>query len=154
MSTVAATVVSRPLADVIYAGFWRRFGGLVLDGLVLGVLATFVTTILGSQGAISAALGVLFSTTYQVYFFTRTGQTLGAKVMGIKVIDADGNPLSVDLALIRVVGSYVSSALLGLGYLLMLWDGHKQTLHDKMAGSLVIMVPTRTSTIIPSVPKG
>ena len=102
---------------------------------MLGVLATFVTTILGSQGAISAALGVLFSTAYQVYFFTRTGQTLGAKVMGIKVVDADGNPLSVDLALIRVVGSYVSSALLGLGYLLMLWDGNKQTLHDKMAGS-------------------
>jgi uncharacterized RDD family membrane protein YckC len=133
----------------MYAGFWRRFGGLFLDGLVLGVLATFVTTILGSQGAISAALGVLFSTAYQVYFFTRTGQTLGAKVMGIKVVDTDGNPLSVDLALIRVVGSYVSSALLGLGYLLMLWDSHRQTLHDKMAGSLVIKVPTPASSSRP-----
>ena len=138
MSTMAATIESRPLVGVIYAGFWRRFAGLCLDGLVLGTVSTFLTTVLGSHGASSAALGVLISTAYQVYFFTSTGQTLGSKVMGIKVVDLDGNPLSVDLALIRVVGSYVSSALLGIGYLLMLWDGRKQTLHDKMAGSFVV----------------
>ena len=102
-----------------------------------------------AQAAVQAAMaafGVLLSTAYQVYFFTRTGQTPGAKVMGIKVVDLDGNPLSVDLALIRVVGAYASSALLGLGYLLMLRDGHRQTLHDKMAGSVVIKLPPAPST--------
>ena len=138
MSTMAAAIVSRPRADLIYAGFWRRFAGLLLDGLVLSTVSTLLTTVLGSHGAGSAALGLLISTAYQVYFFTSTGQTLGAKVMGIKVVDLDGNPLSVNLAVIRVIGSYVSGALLGIGYLLMLWDSRKQTLHDRMAGSFVV----------------
>ena len=138
MSTVAAALGPRPAVEVSYAGFWRRWAGLVLDGLVLGCVSGFFTLLLGSDSTIAAALGILAGVAYQVYFFTGTGQTLGAKVMGIRVIGIDGNPLSVGAALARVLGAYVSGLLLGIGYLWMLWDANQQTLHDKMAGSVVI----------------
>ena len=138
MSTVASAIGPRPAVDVIYAGFWRRCAGLVLDGLVLGCVSGFFTLLLGHDSAIATALGILAGVAYQVYFFTGTGQTLGAKVMGVRVVGIDGHPLSVGAALARVLGAYVSGVLLGLGYLWMLWDANKQTLHDKMAGSVVI----------------
>ena len=138
MSTVAAAISPRPGVEVNYAGFWRRFAGLFLDGLVLGCVSGFFTLLLGNGSAIATALGILAGVAYQVYFFTGTGQTLGAKVMGIRVVGIDGNPLSVGAALARVLGAYVSSVLLGIGYLWMLWDANKQTLHDKMASSIVV----------------
>ena len=138
MSTVAAAISPRPAVEVIYAGFWRRFAGLFLDGLVLGCVSSFFTLLLGSDSTIAAALGILAGVAYQVYYFTGSGQTLGSKVTGVRVVGVDGNPLSVGAALARVLGAYVSGVLLGIGYLWMLWDGNKQTLHDKMAGSVVI----------------
>lgn len=138
MNASATVVGAEPVTDLVYAGFWRRLAALLIDGLVLGVLSSLFGSVLGSEGGLSALLGFLVSTAYQVYFFTRTGQTLGARVMAIKVVDLDGHLLSVDLAAIRAVGAYVSGALLGLGYLLMLLDARKQTLHDKMAGSVVV----------------
>ncbi|MEY4173609.1 MAG: hypothetical protein RI900_774, partial [Actinomycetota bacterium] len=33
---------------------------------------------------------------------------------------------------------FISTALFYLGYLWMLWDGEKQTWHDKVVGSIVI----------------
>jgi uncharacterized RDD family membrane protein YckC len=138
MRTVAAASSPRPAVDVIYASFWRRFAGLFLDGLVLGCVSGFFTLLLGNDSTIATALGVLAGVVYQVYFFTGSGQTLGSKVMGIQVIGVDGNPLSVGAALARVLGAYVSGVLLGIGYLWMLWDANKQTLHDKMAGSVVV----------------
>ena len=140
MSTSVAAVMPRAPADVIYAGFWRRFAGLFLDGLVVGAVSLVLGGIFGSQSQLGNALGVILGFAYYVYFFTNTGQTLGSKVMGIKVVDANGDPLAVGPAVIRVIGAYVSGMILGIGYLWMLWDGHKQTLHDKMAGSFVIQI--------------
>jgi uncharacterized RDD family membrane protein YckC len=138
MSTVVAAIGSRPAVEVIYAGFWRRCAGLFLDGLVLGCVSGFFTLVLGNDSTLAAVLGILVGVAYQVYFFTGTGQTLGAKVMGVRVVGVDGNPLSVGAALARILGAYVSGLLLGIGYLWMLWDANKQTLHDKMAGSVVV----------------
>ena len=39
---------------------------------------------------------------------------------------------------IRYIGRIVSGIVIFLGYLWMIWDGEKQTWHDKMAGSVVV----------------
>ena len=40
----------------------------------------------------------------------------------------------------ELVGKFVSSLVLGLGYFSVLWDKDKQGWHDKMAGTVVIKV--------------
>jgi uncharacterized RDD family membrane protein YckC len=43
-------------------------------------------------------------------------------------------------ALLRYIGRIVSTIPCLLGYFWMLWDGEKQTWHDKFAGSVVVPV--------------
>jgi uncharacterized RDD family membrane protein YckC len=50
----------------------------------------------------------------------------------------NGHRISFANASGRFFGKYVSAIILLIGYLMMLWDDKKQTLHDKMAGTLVV----------------
>src|SRR5262249_52477136 len=122
-----------------YAGFWRRFAAVLIDGLILGILGVVLGTAFGNNAGLSGTLSFLFGLAYQVYFFTSTGQTPGSKLLGIKVVDQNGQLLSRGSAVVRFFGSYVSAFIFCVGYLWMLWDPRKQSLHDKMAGSLVLM---------------
>ncbi len=119
------------------AGFWRRFAALFLDGIVLTLFS-----------APFAAIDE--STYYVVSFFSQAayysllegaprGQTLGKMVLDIRVADIDGGgPIGFGRGFIRWIGRFVSSIVILLGYLWMLWDREKQTWHDKMARSVVV----------------
>jgi uncharacterized RDD family membrane protein YckC len=73
------------------------------------------------------------------------GATVGDKVAGIRIIDANGNPPGYKKALIRLlVQNFISGTLL-IGYLWMFWDPDKQTLHDKLAGT--ISISTKSSEV-------
>jgi uncharacterized RDD family membrane protein YckC len=86
------------------------------------------------------ALGVLLVAIIYVRSLGRTGQTWGRKVVKIKVVDPHTlQPIGFGRALGRCFfGVFISTALFYLGYLWMLWDGEKQTWHDKVVGSIVI----------------
>jgi uncharacterized RDD family membrane protein YckC len=64
--------------------------------------------------------------------------TLGKQAMGLKVTDLSGGRINFGQASIRHFGKFISAIILFIGYLMMLWDSKKQTLHDKIAGTLVI----------------
>ena len=64
--------------------------------------------------------------------------TLGKKALGLKVTSLTGDRISFGQATGRFFGKYVSAIILFIGYLMMIWDDRKQTLHDKMAGTLVV----------------
>ena len=140
MQEPEAVAGPRPGADVVYAGFFPRLISLIIDALIVGAVGGIIGSVLPSgEGAnLGSILGVVLGLIYYVYFFTSSGQTLGAKVMGLKLVDGNGGTLSVGSAVVRVIVAYVSGMILGIGYLWMLWDGKKQTLHDKAAGSYVI----------------
>lgn len=123
------------------AGFWRRLAGSIIDSIVLGV----VTYIL--EAAVSKTFGVLVgfvvTAAYFTWFHGRTGQTPGDAALGVRVVDLrenSGAPIGYNRAFVRWLVSIVSGAVLLLGYLWMLWDGRKQTWHDKAAGSLPVHV--------------
>ena len=66
-------------------------------------------------------------------------ETWGRRIVGIKVVNGDtGMPLGYGRSLGRMLGSAISAWVCYLGYLWMLWDGNKQTWHDKMVGSIVV----------------
>lgn len=88
------------------------------------------------------ALGLLISVGYFVYFEGGpTGQTLGKRALGIRVVDFDtGGQIGYGRAFIRWIGRIVSGIVIYIGYLWMLWDREKQTWHDKFAGDVVVPV--------------
>ena len=130
------------------AGFWQRFGAAFLDGLLLGIVSGVLQLALKSVGY---GLGILVAIAYYTYFEGgETGQTLGKRTLGIRVVDFEtGGPIGYPRGFIRYIGRYVSAIVLLLGYLWMLWDREKQTWHDKFAGSVVVPLaayPIGTST--------
>lgn len=119
-----------------FAGFWIRLLGVVIDGLLLTVVTGTVDRIVTG----GAAVGFVVAGAYFTYFHsTPAGQTLGNRVVGIRVVDAGtGGHLDHVRALLRWLMSYVSGIALFIGYLWMLWDPAKQTWHDLVANSYVV----------------
>jgi uncharacterized RDD family membrane protein YckC len=120
------------------AGFWQRFGAVAVDALVMIVVYVPLAVTFGASAGSDLALLV------SIAYFTvleggATGQTLGKRALGIRVIDLSrGGPIGPGRAFIRWAGRIVSTLVFYLGYLWMLWDREKQTWHDKMAGAVVV----------------
>jgi uncharacterized RDD family membrane protein YckC len=103
-------------------------------------LATFFGLFIGIFG-----LQILATYLYQVTYQIRKGQTVGKRVMKLKIIDAEtGQPMDLPTARKRW-GIYILLSLAGPGAYLdglwQLWDERKQTLHDKVARTVVVKVP-------------
>ena len=151
------------------AGFWRRFAGLLLDTILYGALASVfviggLTLIAARQcyvldgevacydevvepwsvliGMLIVGLGVLFVLWLYVRAIGRTGQSWGARMVGVKVVRADdGTPIGFGRSLGRMLfANIISANIFYLGYLWMLWDDRKQTWQDKVVSSIVIDV--------------
>lgn len=75
---------------------------------------------------------------YEVIFTSGGRRTLGKKLLGIKVINKDGGNLSVFRAFIRVIGYFISSFTINIGYIMALFNQNRRALHDFLAGSVVI----------------
>lgn len=86
------------------------------------------------------ALAVVTWLVYSFLFESSSWQaTPGKRFLGIEVTDEEGQRLSYQQSLIRTSGKVLSVAVLGMGYLLGAVDNRKQTLHDKLARTLVII---------------
>lgn len=122
------------------AGFGLRLGAVIVDAIILGVFSTVLRAIL--DDAMAQIVGSLLGLVYFIYFEgSDSGQTLGKKVLGIRVVDlATGGPIGYGRAIVRYFGRIVSAIPLALGYFWMLWDDQKQTWHDKFATSMVVPV--------------
>lgn len=121
------------------AGFWRRFVAALLDGIILSVVASIVGAILDIDRNGVNGLSWLLGLAYYTYFEGSTGQTMGKRALGIRVVSLEGGgSIGYGRALIRYFGRIVSTIPLLLGYLWMLWDKEKQTWHDKFARSVVV----------------
>jgi uncharacterized RDD family membrane protein YckC len=122
------------------ASFFRRFGAALLDGILLGIVTGVIEAIVGRGlgGLVSLAIGIAY---YGYLEGGPTGQTLGKKALGIRVLDLrGGGPIGFSRGVIRYFGRILSAIPLLLGYFWMLWDSEKQTWHDKLAGSVVVPV--------------
>jgi len=149
------------------AGWWPRVGAFLLDGLIIAIGAlvvlaafgaVFSVGFLGSEETgiaalvIGAILGVLaisiVALIYAPLMMARTnGKTLGRMATGIRVVRANGQPMTFGFAMLREVA--VKALLFGtagtitggianlLDYLWPLWDDENRALHD-------FVVDTRT----------
>ena len=69
--------------------------------------------------------------------------TLGKMTLGLYVTDTEGKPVSLGRATGRTFAKYLSSATLGVGYLICGFTEKKQALHDIVAKCLVLRRPTQ-----------
>jgi uncharacterized RDD family membrane protein YckC len=134
--TFAAPEAASPTTSA-RAGFWTRFGASLIDGIIVGI--PWVILVVALKGA-GYAIAILISLAYYTYYEGgESGQTLGKSALNIAVRDsATGGSIGHTRAFLRYIGRIVSSIPIYLGYFWMLWDGNKQTWHDKIANSVVV----------------
>jgi uncharacterized RDD family membrane protein YckC len=112
------------------------FGGTVDNGLCEVPTGT-TWAIFG----VLLAVAIVATIVYFAKLEGGSGQTLGKRALGIRVVDArTGGAIGTGRGVGRYFARFVSSFLCGLGYLWMLWDPEKQTWHDKLVTSHVVKV--------------
>ena len=119
------------------ASFGRRLVAIIVDGIIIGVVVLvcyLISRVLADIVAILLTLG------YYTYFEgSGSGQTVGKKLLGIRVIDfSAGGPIGYGRGFVRQLARILSGLVCYLGYLWMLWDKEKQTWHDKLATTVVV----------------
>ena len=119
------------------ASFGRRLVAIIVDGIIIGVVVLvcyLISRVLADIVAILLTLG------YYTYFEgSGSGQTVGKKLLGIRVIDfSAGGPIGYGRGFVRQLARILSGLVCYLGYLWMLWDREKQTWHDKLATTVVV----------------
>ena len=122
------------------AGFWRRFAGLLIDGILLSIVTGIVSRAI--HGTTGSLVGFVIDAAYfTILIGASRGQTLGQMALGIRVIDFNtGGPIGYGRAFIRWIVSIISTIVIFLGYFWMLWDKEKQCWHDKAANDVVVPV--------------
>ncbi|HJW18752.1 MAG TPA: RDD family protein [Flavisolibacter sp.] len=126
-----------PQRTIVYGSFLERFAAAILDGFILIIPSYILQYLMGQMPGF--LVSILVNWLYSAYLESGENQaTLGKRALSLKVTDMNGHRISFANASGRFFGKYVSAIILCIGYLMMLWDDKKQTLHDKMAGTLVV----------------
>ena len=138
-------------APAVYAGFWERFAASLIDGLIVGVPMAILRFSMGDfeypnnasvfamYTSVGSVVNIVVGWLYSALQESSAAQaTIGKRALGIKVTNTAGGRISFGQATGRHFGKIISSIILLIGYLMMLWDDRKQTLHDNMAGTLVV----------------
>ena len=90
-----------------YAGFWKQLGALFVDGLVIAPVALTLQKLLlgGSTIRVFLSYFVLASLypPYQIICHARWGQTIGKRLLRIKVVSASGSDMTLQKAGLRSV---------------------------------------------------
>jgi uncharacterized RDD family membrane protein YckC len=136
---------------VPYAGVATRAVALGIDGLISQAVYVVGAALIGLAASIVgelrpewlvatlASLGwALTVATYFAGFWTVTGQTPGMRIMGLRVQRADGEPLHLGHALVRLVGLIISIIPLFAGFLPVLFDDRRRGVPDMLAGTVVL----------------
>lgn len=133
-----------------YASFGARFVALLIDQILLFIVTFMLGVVLAvvtqmDEEALTSAevflnlLGVVVTWLYYAGFESSAQMgTLGKRALGLRVTDLEGQRIGFGKATGRYFGKIISGLVFGLGFLMMIWDDRKQTLHDRMADCLVI----------------
>lgn len=130
------------MSNPTYGGFWIRFVATILDGLIIGIPVSLLGYGLVFATGIPSMtyLGQLASLILVVYLDGIKGGTPGKLILGMRIVNEQGNYIGIPMAILRYIGKILSAIILGIGYLMIAWDSKKQGLHDKIAKTYVVKV--------------
>jgi uncharacterized RDD family membrane protein YckC len=144
----------RPLdAAPGYAGLVTRTLAFAADAAVINVTAWAVGAIVALCmsvlkipedirtviALIGAGIALLWTIGYFVFFWSASGQTPGNRLLGITVRSGtSGAPVGAQRAAARVLALPLSALPLCAGFLMILVDGRRRALHDRLVGTVVL----------------
>jgi uncharacterized RDD family membrane protein YckC len=134
--------------DTGYATFARRTAAHQVDWVVCGFLLVLFAVLLAAIGADSdmagTALWVLIPWLYRATTLASKHQaTLGMRLAGVFATDVKGRRLSFLRATARHFASFLSYYLVFLGFLMQPFNKKRQTLHDRLSGTVVLRRPSK-----------
>ena len=140
----------REVAAAARPGFVRRLAALVYDALLLfAVLFAAAAPVLLFTGGQAVGPGNPAFTAYLLavsyawfgWCWTRSGQTLGMRAWRMRVCTREGTRLGWWRSLGRFAAALVSIGTAGAGLLWVAVDRDRRSLHDRLSGTVVEMVP-------------
>jgi uncharacterized RDD family membrane protein YckC/Tfp pilus assembly major pilin PilA len=125
-----------------FADFWVRLGAFIIDCILLTVL-WFVLPLTVRAAGWPVWLGGLLPTVafflyYAVLESSSLQATVGKLALGIKVTDMQGERIGLGRALGRSLAHIISNFTFFIGYAVAGFTPKRQTLHDMIAGTLVV----------------
>ena len=141
-----------------YAGFVTRAIAFAIDVALIDLAAATVAVVVGlglsaldvpnEVVTVAVAAGgvavIAWSVGYFATFWSTTGQTPGARIMGVRVACAgDGGPVRLRSAVVRVAGMVLAAIPLCAGFLLILIDDRRRGLQDRLARTVVVYAADR-----------
>lgn len=118
-----------------YASFLKRFMAIIIDWFILLSISIVVNRFIFLGWIISLLINCIY---YTFFLASVARATPGKYLMKISVMTISGERLTNKAAFIRYLSSIASAALLCFGYVLALFTEKKQTLHDLLAGTIVV----------------
>lgn len=115
--------------------------GFLLIGFGLAFVVELFSSVdvrSGVQSIVALLVLVTWSFTYHVVSYAVAGKTAGMSVLGLRVLNREGNGLTGRQALVRTVTLPMSVAFFGLGCLGILFGAERRGFHDAAAGSIVV----------------
>lgn len=154
----------KQLSERKISGFWRRLLAIIIDMIILGVLGLLLGDVffdtfcqMGSQGFWVGLIIAMF------YFgwtksSRKNGQTIGKRIMKIRVVDINGNTIGFKQSLRRslillvpfmftpisqgtiaqLINAIMIFIMVGIVYLYIFNVKTRQTIHDLISGTFVV----------------
>lgn len=147
-TTPPAYAAPTSASDEVLGSRFRRLLAIIVDGFVVGIPVYVLAAAVGDDADwVIGLLYLLASVLYAPLMLARggehNGQTLGKQLLGVRVVAQDGGHVSLGRAMKRELLGRTVLAMVTLGLyslidsLWCLWDGRRQTLHDKIGGTEV-----------------
>jgi len=155
--TPSPTPNTEPLTNAVnstqtiaYAGFWLRVLASIIDGFIVNLIIAlfsflylwfFVKNNDSFAGNTQAVVRIFYFIVWIIYcpfIESRGGATLGKKIIGLKVLNGNGEPVGFFRSLGRNLAKIISSLILMIGFMMAGFTKKKQGLHDFIAGCIVI----------------
>ena len=135
-----------------YAGFWIRFGAILIDAFILWIANIILFVPLGILVPTSQENPLVFLSfmpllilvqyaipaVYDTWFVGKYGATPGKMACNLKVVVEDGSQITYLRALGRHFAKWVSSMILAIGFIMAAFDDEKRTLHDRICETRVV----------------
>ncbi len=134
------------------AGFVSRTAAFIIDFFIVSMTAFFsiiaglyvLNGLSGDTGGLKNIIFPLYlalfllASTYFMFLHGFGGKTVGKMILGIRLINGEGDYIGLWDAFVRWIGYFVSAGFLFIGFLWALFDSEGQAWHDKIAGTYVV----------------